>query len=220
MSYGYGASIGATWTPVEMFSLAAAYTTKMSMSDLKDYSDLFAQGGGFDMPSTWTIGLALRPSDAFTLLFDLQQIDYTDVDAVSNPIQNLFNCPIFNPSGDFEYCLGGNKGPGFGWEDMTVYKFGGSWKYSDTWTWRAGYSFADQPIPRDQMSFNILAPGVIEQHWTVGFTQKLDSGNELNMSFMFAPSSKVSGPNNFDPTQTVDLEMKQYEVEFSYSWKR
>jgi len=220
MSYGYGASIGATWTPVEMFSIAAAYTTKMSMSDLKDYSDLFAQGGGFDMPSTWTIGLALRPSDAFTLLFDLQQINYSDVDAVSNPIQNLFNCPIFNPSGDFEYCLGGNKGPGFGWDDMTVYKFGGSWKYSDTWTWRAGYSFADQPIPRDQMSFNILAPGVIEQHWTVGFTQKLDSGNELNMSFMFAPSSKVSGPNNFDSTQTVDLEMKQYEVEFSYSWKR
>ncbi len=103
---------------------------------------------------------------------------------------------------------------------MTVYKFGASWQYSDEWTWRAGYSFTDQPIGSDQMSFNILAPGVIEDHFTVGFTKTMTGGNELNLSFMYAPTSEVDGPNNFDPSQTVHLEMKQFELEVSYSWKR
>jgi long-chain fatty acid transport protein len=121
---------------------------------------------------------------------------------------------------DFESCLGGKKGPGFGWEDMTVYKLGASWKYSDTWTWRAGYSFTDQPIPKDQMTFNILAPGVVEQHFTVGFTQARPGGNEVNLSFMYAPETSVKGENNFDPRQTVELSMSQIELELSYSWKR
>ena len=233
MSYGFGGSIGLLWQPTDMLSISAAYTSKMSMSDLKDYSDLFAEGGGFDMPSTWTVGLAVKPNDKLTLMFDVQEVRYTDVESVSNPIQNLSGdptdptvtrCPILATSPadavSFENCLGGSNGPGFGWDDMMVYKFGVSYEYSDTWTWRAGYSQGDQPIPTDQMSFNILAPGVMEQHLTVGFTQKLESGNEVNLSFMYAPEEKVSGPNNFDPTQTVEFKMKQIELEISYSWKR
>jgi len=221
MSYGFGGTVGVRWQPVDMFSLAAAYTSKMSMSDFSNYSDLFAEGGSFDLPSNWTVGVAFMPTDTLAFMFDVQQINYSDVASVSNPIQNLFDCPIFNQvSGDFQNCLGGRKGAGFGWDDMTVYKLGASWKYSDDWTWRAGYSFADQPIPKDQMTFNILAPGVMEEHWTVGFTQQLDSGNEVNLSFMVAPSSKVRGENNFDLSQDVILEMTQYELELSYSWKR
>jgi long-chain fatty acid transport protein len=220
LSYGYGASIGFQWTPVEMFSLAAAYTTKMSMSEFGNYKDLFAEAGDFDMPSTWTIGLAFRPNDSLALLFDVQDIQYSDAASVSNGIENLYNCPVFNPAGSLENCMGGKKGPGFGWEDMTVYKFGAAWKVSDTWTWRAGYSFTDQPIQKDQMTFNILAPGVMEDHFTFGFTQGLASGNEVNLSFMYAPEKKISGPQNFDPTQTVELKMQQIELEISYSWKR
>ena len=147
MSYGYGGSIGFQWNPDDEVTLAAAYTTKMSMSEFGDYEDLFAQAGDFDMPSTWTVGIAVKPSDKLTVMFDVQRIEYSDADSVSNPIDNLYNCPVFNPAGSLEYCMGGNKGPGFGWEDMNVYKLGASWKASDTWTWRAGYSITDQPIP-------------------------------------------------------------------------
>jgi long-chain fatty acid transport protein len=218
MSYGYGLSFGAIWNPVDMLSLAVAYTTKLSMGDFGKYKDLFAESGGFDVPSTGTIGVTVRPTDAWALSFDVQEIWYSDVASVNNPIQNLFNCPILGGS-DYESCLGGNRGGGFGWEDMTVYKFGGVWKYSDDWTFRAGYSFADQPIPKDQMTFNILAPGVMEQHWTFGFTNQLSGGDEWSLSFMYAPENKISGPNNFDPTQRVELSMQQFELEFSYSWR-
>jgi long-chain fatty acid transport protein len=121
---------------------------------------------------------------------------------------------------DFESCLGGGRGAGFGWEDITVYKLGASWQFNDEWTIRGGYSQTDQPIPDDQMTFNILAPGVMEQHFTVGFTKLQSSGNELNVSFMYAPENDLEGTNNFDPTQTIEFGMYQFELEVSYSWKR
>jgi long-chain fatty acid transport protein len=77
--------------------------------------------------------------------------------------------------------------------------------------------------------FNILAPATIEDHITLGFTRDLSSGNEWTLSFMYAPNNKVSGPatftdpmnsgNPFDPTQTVDIDMDQWELEFSYGWR-
>ena len=45
------ALVGIQWNPVDMFSFAAAYTTKMSMGEFGDYADLFAEQGGFDMPA-------------------------------------------------------------------------------------------------------------------------------------------------------------------------
>lgn len=217
LSYGYGGSIGIQWNPSEAFSVAAAYTTKMSMSEFSEYEDLFAEEGDFDMPSTWTVGFAVKPNDRLALMFDIQGIRYSDAASVANPIDGLLDgsCQV-----DPEYCLGGDNGAGFGWDDMLVYKVGVAWKKSDTWTWRAGYSMTDQPIEEDQMTFNILAPGVMEEHITAGFTQKLASGNEVNLSFMYAPEKRVRGPQNFDPTQDVIFSMRQVELEISYSWKR
>ena len=83
MSYGYGASVGFQWNPSDMFGFAAAYTTKMSMSEFDDYSDLFAENGDFDMPSTWQVGVAFRPNDAWTLMFDVQDIKYSDAPSVT-----------------------------------------------------------------------------------------------------------------------------------------
>jgi long-chain fatty acid transport protein len=125
---------------------------------------------------------------------------------------------------DTSFCLGGKNGAGFGWQDMTVYKAGFEWQSSDDWTWRAGYSYGEQPIPSSEVVFNILAPGVMEDHFTVGFTRKVASGDEFNLAVMYAPKVKVSGPNMLDypdPSfaQTITLDMKQWELEFSYSWK-
>jgi hypothetical protein len=39
------------------------------------------------------------------------------------------------------------------------------------------------------------------------------------MAFMYAPNIDQTGPQNFDPSQTVTFEMYQWEVEASYSWR-
>jgi len=222
-SIGYGASVG-MWTGNDTVSFGLAYQTKISMDEFSDYSDLFAQSGGFDIPSTLKAGLSVKAADDLTFNVDYERIGYSDIDSVSNPMSNLFtNCWTTDPAGpagqvfpDSSGCLGGPKGVGFGWQDMTVYKLGLAWDSDDKNTWRFGYSFGDQPIPSSEMLFNILAPGVMEHHFTVGWTSERSSGNVMSLSLMYAPESTVSGTSPFDPTQTIELKMKQLELEFAY----
>jgi len=149
------------------------------------------------------------------LFVDFQQINYEDVAAVSNSIGNLANCaPGAAPAGDG--CLGGSDGAGFGWEDMTTYKVGFEWASSESNVWRFGYSYGEQPIPAADVLFNILAPGVMEQHITFGLTHMSDRGGIWNFSFMYAPEKSVTGPSLFDQTQTIELKMSQIEFEVSY----
>ena len=69
------------------------------------------------------------------------------------------------------------------------------------------------------MLFNILAPAVIEDHVTVGFTRTRGENSEFSFALMYALDNSVSGINPFDPTQTITLEMRQWELEFGYSWR-
>jgi long-chain fatty acid transport protein len=220
MAYGAGASVGAQWNPDPRFSAALAYTSKTYMSKFTHYSDLFAGGGQFDIPASAVLGLTFKPTDQFALSFDVQRIFYSGVDSVGNPIANLFSCPTAGAGGtDLESCFGGSRGPGFGWRDMTIYKVGLRWRVDNDWTGRFGYSHGTQPIPGSEVSLNILAPGVIENHFTFGLTRRNGDHGEWNLALMFAPSKTITGTNTFDPTQTIELKMHQLDFEFGYAWR-
>jgi long-chain fatty acid transport protein len=221
-SFGWGLTAGAWWGLSDTVGLGLSYQTKLSMSNFDDYADLFAEAGGFDIPSSLKFGLSFRASDTLRLNFDVEHTAYSEVDSVGNPMANLFNCPTANPLGtDVESCLGGANGGGFGWEDMTTYKIGAEWQANEVYTWRFGYSHGKQPIQAADVTFNILAPGVMEQHFTVGLTKHNLNGGDLTFSFMYAPEKSVSGPNPFDhPTQPqiIELKMNQFEFEVAYLW--
>lgn len=220
ISHGGGVAAGILWRPVPQFSVGVRYTSKMYMTKFDDYADLFAESGGFDIPANSSIGIAYMPVERLVLAFDVEYIQYSDVDSVGNPIQNIFSCPTAGQGGtDLSSCLGGSNGAGFGWDDMTVFKLGVQYRTSDAWTWRAGISFGEQPIGSDQMTFNILAPAVPETHLTAGFTRAQGENSEWSVSFMYAPEKTASGPNNFDPTQTIELSMSQFELEVTFGWK-
>lgn len=209
-STGFGAKFGWQGEVSKGLTLAASYQTEMDMSKFDDYAGLFAGQGDFDIPSTWTVGLAFDVTPKSTLTFDIQQIMYSDIASISNPF-----LPNLGASQ-----LGNADGAGFGWEDMTIYKLGYQWETSPDWTWRVGVSQGDQPIPNTEMMFNILAPAIMETHLTAGFTMKTGSDSEFSLAAMYAPKSEVSGPNplNGGP-QTITLEMTQYELEASWAWK-
>ncbi len=219
-SYGGGLKLGLHASLSERVSFGLMYQTKISMSEFDDYADLFAEQGDFDIPADLKVGLTFNASDKTALSFDIEHMWYSDIDSVGNPIQILFSCPTAGRGGtNLSNCLGGDNGGGFGWDDMTVYKLGLRYKAGEDWTWRFGYSYGEQPIDSSQMSFNILAPATIEHHVTAGFTLERTPGRQFNMAFMYAPNSDVTGPQNFDPTQTVTFEMYQWEMEASYSWR-
>lgn len=209
-STGFGAKIGWQGEIVPSIVLGASYQTKMSMSEFDDYAGLYAEGGDFDIPATFALGVAWDINDTSKLVVDVQTIYYSDVNSIANPFANLFT----GPSG----ALGGSQGAGFGWDDMTIVKVGYEWLQNDM-TWRVGLSNGSQPIPDSEVMFNILAPAVMETHLTFGFTKPLGESSEFDFAFMYAPANDVTGPNPLDPGQTIELEMDQMEIQATYAMK-
>ncbi len=215
-SAGIGVRLGYQAEISPGIRFGAAYQPEIDMDEFDDYSGLFAEDGDFDIPSNFTIGMAfdVGPNNG-VFVVDIQQINYEDVEAVSNPIDTLVDGSCMPGSGA-DGCLGGDDGAGFGWEDITIYKIGYQWQTND-WTWRVGYSDSDQPIPSSEVTFNILAPGVMTQHVTFGFTKQVDANSSFDFAFMYAPTEDVTGTNSFDQAQEIELEMDQYELAFSYN---
>ncbi|NOX68261.1 MAG: hypothetical protein GXP15_03670 [Gammaproteobacteria bacterium] len=217
-AFGFGGKIGIQANLSPTTSFAAMYQTKISMGEFDKYADLFAQDGGFDIPANAKVGLTLRPTDTTAVSFDIERTWFSKVASVGNPFSNLFNCPSLGGT-DITSCLGGANGAGFGWDDMTIYKLGFEWGRGSDMVYRAGVSTGSQPIARSEVMFNILAPAVINTHITFGFTKKMRQNNELSFALMHALDNKVTGPNPFDPSQTIEIKMFQWEAELSYSWR-
>ena len=215
-SFGAGINVGFILPVGSTVTLGGGYRSRVYMTEFDDYEGLFAENGDFDIPASATIGLAWKTTEQFTVLLDVQKTWYSQVDAIGNkqnPAMGICGSRITPTSPS---CLGGSKGLGFGWDDMTTVKFGVQYEASNNWTWRAGYSHGNQPIPDSEVFFNILAPGVMQEHFTAGFTKKYDSGRqEINFAAMYAPTYNVKGA--ISPTQTVELEMKQYQLELGWS---
>ena len=74
--------------------------------------------------------------------------------------------------------------------------------------------------PCAEVTINILAPAVVEDHVTLGFTYTLASGNEVTISYMHAFENSVSGvrPNAFGGG-TDTIKMYQNSLGIQYSWK-
>ncbi len=215
-SFGAGLKFGYQGEVSKGIRVGVAYQSKISMSEFDEYAGLFAEGGDFDIPSTYNIGVSFDVGATGVIVADVQRINYTDVASISNPISNLFTlCMAGDPSG----CLGGSNGAGFGWEDMTIFKIGYQIDMGDH-TYRVGYSHGDQPIPESETFFNVLAPAVVEDHFTAGWTMNVGANQEFNLSGMYAPSNSVKGDNPIDGGSTqIEIEMSQWDIQAGWAWK-
>lgn len=211
-SFGVGARLGGQWGVGGGVTLGAFYQPKIDMSEFERYAGLFAEQGDFDVPATYGLGVAWKGSPNLTVLFDYAYIDYSDVASVGN--ESNFNGGR----------LGDDTGPGFGWESINVFKLGVAYT-TGSWTWRAGWNHGDNPVdgggPTDiELTFNILAPGVVTDHVTFGFTKEISNTIDFSTAFMYAFNEKVTGTENFfGAGETLSIDMTQYAFEMSLGIK-
>lgn len=199
-AFGFGYRVGYLVEPFDGFTLGGSYQPKTHMKRFSKYAGLFAGHGVFDVPENYGGGIAYRWRRLLVLSADVQRINYSDVSSVGTPLQPFVN----------GVKLGADGGPGFGWRDMTIYKFGAAVQVAPPVLLRLGYSYGRQPIPADQTLFNILAPGVIEQHFTAGAQIKLGKGYDLNLSYLYAPEKTVNGHNSIPNGTVLDLPPKNF----------
>ncbi len=212
-STGWGMKFGWTGKVADAVTLGATYQTKTRMSRFDKYKGLFAEQGDFDIPETYGAGIAFKATPKLTLAGDVQRINYGDVKAVGNPADCLFTGACL---------LGQSNGGGFGWRNTTVYKLGASYEWSKDLTLRAGYVTLRQPIPASQTFFNILAPGVVEDHLTFGATWGMSPSTELTIGYMHAFNKKVNGSGSIPVGfggGNANLQMKQNSLGVAFGFK-
>ncbi|HUX83401.1 MAG TPA: outer membrane protein transport protein [Halothiobacillus sp.] len=213
-STGYGIKLGWTGEVTPKVTLGATYQSKTKMGKFSHYSGLFAEQGGFDIPSSYGLGIAVKAMPATTVAFDVVRTNYSDVASVSN----LFSGLPTGPSTMF----GGSAGPGFGWQNINAYKLGVSYAYDTSLTLRAGLNHCDQPIPNNQTLLNIVAPAVVQNHLSLGATWILANKSELSVAYVHAFSQTVNGsgsiPNTGFGGGNANLTMHEDSIGVSYGW--
>ena len=222
-TWGAGLRIGYFGQPLPSLAFGAAYSTKIN-GKFEEYRGLFAEGGRFDIPENWNIGLAWKPTSNVTVAADYQRIYYSKVKSVGNPSNQPGCAPAF-PAGPGvgDGCLGASAASiGFGWDDVGAIKLGIEYEYNSALTLRAGYNRSDNPIQARDVTFNILAPGVVQNHLTLGFTYNVDKSSEITMAYMHAFKNSVSGPAtnpyfNVGGTETISL--SEDSLGIAWGWK-
>ena len=208
-STGWGVRIGWVGQITPIVSLGATYQTKTYMGKFNKYKGLFAGQGSFDIPANYALGVAVKATPKTVLALDVERILYGGVPAIAN-------------SGANQAQLGSNNGPGFGWRNVTVVKVGIAQKVTPNLTLRAGYNHSDNPIPATQTFFNILAPGVVKDHMTLGATWKTAPNQELTFAYMHAFSNTVNGSNSIPPTAgggNANISLSENSFGVAYGWK-
>ena len=209
-STGFGGKIGFEWAVSDQIRIGGAYQTKIDMDEFASYAGLFADGGDFDIPSNYQLGVSADLSPTLTVSVDYKHIKYSDAGSVSNPSS------IMLP-------FGSDNGPGFGWDNVDVIKAGVEWDMSDQLTWRAGYAHNSQPIDDSDVTLNLLAPGVVTDHFTAGGEFGLNDAHSFEFGVMYAPPKTISGievtPQGPNPGHAIEIEMKQFEVTLGWKMK-
>lgn len=205
--YSYGAGIRLGWLGKYMddrISVGVTWSSKTYMSKLDKYKGLFAEQGDFDIPENYGFGFAVKPVKDFTVAFDMVKIKYSGVASIGNSGPGMYDgsgvdenviineLAVFNGSSTHPLALGMDRGMGFGWTDMTIYKLGVIYDVNDSLTLRAGYNYGKSPVRNDQLVFSALAPGIVEKHYSVGFTQQMQ-GWELSGTYMYVANNTQQG---------------------------
>lgn len=209
-SHGVGIRLGYLGRLSDTLSIGAAYAPKMNMSRFDKYRGLFADNGDFDIPAHYAVGVAFKPVPAVTVAADVQRIEYSGVGSVGN----ASSVPL---------PLGSPGGPGFGWKDITVLKLGVEWQASSSLVLRAGLNRGQNPVRGEDVTFNILAPGVMKEHYTAGFSWAMNTTDDLSGSLMVAPRQSVSGPSLFNAVMGAGaggnetVSMRQFSIGLAWS---
>jgi long-chain fatty acid transport protein len=206
-SNGLGLRLGYFGKLNDKVSIGASYSPKISMSKFSDYAGLFAAQGKLDIPENYSVGAAFQATPDVMLAVDYQRINYSGVASIGNPSTN--RAP-----------LGAANGPGFGWKDIGVIKLGVQWQATPKLALRAGYNKSQNPVTANDVTFNILAPGVITTHVTLGGTYALSPSTEMTVAYMHAPRQSVTGGSLlFGPTVSETIGMSQNSLGLQVGWK-
>lgn len=212
-AFGVGVRLGYLWNITPRAALGLTYSSPVFMDKFDEYRGLFADDGAFDIPQNFGVGVSYRILPTVNLAVDYKWIDYASVRGVGNP-------------SDSPGALGQESGPGFGWNSVSVIKVGVDWHVTSSWALRAGYSYNENPIESRDVTFNILAPGVVQHHATAGVTYSFGR-QEITLSYAHAFHESLSGESRLvglgmapaGTQETISMSQNSVGIEYSFGFR-
>jgi long-chain fatty acid transport protein len=202
-AWGVGGKLGLTYQVAPSTRLGVAYNFKTNVGDLEGIATLSAvdhQGNviplkgdikivDFQNPAQFSIGVDHVINEQWTLVADYQRVFWEDV------MENIDVAFVHGASGaDINISLPQN------YDDINIFTIGAEYRHSPQWSFRAGYSHADNAIPGD-MLFAVI-PAYLQDHLTGGFTYNFTGQDrvEFALSYAFEKELKNSSqPNTAAP---------------------
>jgi long-chain fatty acid transport protein len=171
-SFGYAGRIGAQYKVSPKVRVGATYTTASSI-DLDDgtavlnfgpmgYVKYDAQLEDFSWPQEAEFGVAYTPAPGLTLAADVKWINWSAT--IDTPKLKVSNPPAGFPDSPFP---GGAAEFDMGWDDQWVFAFGAEYAINAKHTVRAGFNYANNPVPDDKL--NPLFPAIPTTHASLGY---------------------------------------------------
>lgn len=217
-AYGAGGRLG--WTGNYMdkrLMLGAVYSSRVYMTKFDKYTDLFAEQGDLDTPGNVGVGIAYKFTPKLTIGLDITRAFYEDIDAIGNASATIGPGSVF-PNADESHRLGNDAGLGFGWDDQTVYKIGAIYDYNSQWTLRAGWNYGKSPVDETngENLMSIVAPGVTQNHLTLGATYNASKQMEWSFSYVHSFEYSQDGPTFIGSTGELSMYQNAVGVSFGY----
>lgn len=188
VSVGSGVRAGIEIKATEHIRFGIAGNSRIWTTNFNAYRGLLADGGNFDIPPSLQAGIAVDVLPRLTLMADYKRIWYSAVESIHNPSTNILTAGV-NPAN----LLGGPDGPGFGWDDINIVKFGAEWRASQRLTLRSGFAYNEGPFSSRDVEVNILAPGIVRRHFTAGLNYELSDSWDLELAGFYSPRETVAG---------------------------
>jgi long-chain fatty acid transport protein len=213
-SFGYGATVGVLYTPVELVSVGFAYETVSTFQNFEWNIPSQDFGGGmvlpankeklqFDQPQMATLGLGVRPVQGLLVAADVEWIDWSGTNGYEQPKYktdpNATAAPEFN----------------LHWSDQVVLKLGAQYDATKELKVRVGYNYGKSPLDKARAFENLVFPAIAEHHITAG--AGYDFGKlSVNVAGVYVPEAKLTATTQDMGTYTTKMSQLQIDLGVSY----
>jgi len=210
-AWGLGGKIGLTYQILDNTRLGVSYNFKTNVSNLHGRATLTAIDAvlgqiplrgdikirDFQNPAQLSIGIDHKLNKQWTVVADYQRVYWQDVmeniDVGFRDDASGANINILLPQD---------------YRDINIYTIGAEYAYNNNWSFRGGYSHADQAV-KSNLLFAVV-PGILQNHITGGLTYAWNNSSKVDFALAYALKKQVT--NSSQPNTSVPIKSSHSQI--------